>query len=38
MKVRFDCYGHEKTCANIASKLSQEGIDISTTTIWRILR
>jgi transposase len=37
-KVRFDRYGREKTCADIAGELSQEGIDISATTIWRILR
>ncbi|KAJ5111838.1 hypothetical protein NUU61_001468 [Penicillium alfredii] len=37
-KVRFDRYGREKTCADIAGELSQEGIDISTITVWRILR
>lgn len=38
LKVRFDRYGREKTCANIASELSLSGIDISVITIWRILR
>lgn len=37
-KVRFDRYGREKTCADIAGELSLSGIDISAVTIWRILR
>lgn len=37
-KVRFDRYGREKICADIAGELSLEHIDISATTVWRILR
>lgn len=37
-KVRLDRYGREKTCADIAGELSLEGLSISATTIWRILR
>lgn len=37
-KVRFDRYGREKTCADIAGELSSEGIDMSASTVWRILR
>jgi hypothetical protein len=33
-KVRRDRYGREKTCADIASEL----LDISATTVWRVLR
>ena len=38
IKVRRDRYGREKTCADIAGELSLEGIDISATSIWRVLR
>jgi len=37
-KVRLDRYGREKTCADLAGDLSLLGIDISATTVWRILR
>jgi len=37
-KVRRDRYGREKTCADLAGDLSEDGIDISATTVWRILR
>ncbi|KAJ5167362.1 uncharacterized protein N7482_006143 [Penicillium canariense] len=31
-------YGREKSCADLAGELSKEGIIISATTIWRILK
>jgi hypothetical protein len=37
-QVRRDRYGREKTCADIAGELSQQGIEISATTVWRVLR
>lgn len=37
-KVRQDRYGREKTAADIAGELSSEGIDISSTTVLRILK
>lgn len=37
-KVRFDRYGREKTCADIAGELSSEGDNISSMTVWRILK
>jgi len=37
-KVREDRYGREKSCADLAGELSNEGINISAITIWRILR
>ena len=37
-KVRLDQFGREKTCADLASDLSQEGIDISSSIVWAILR
>jgi transposase len=37
-KVQADRYGREKSCADIAGELSTEGIDISATTIRRILK
>ncbi len=37
-KVRTDRYGREKSCADIAGELSTEGIDISASTIRRILK
>jgi transposase len=36
--VRSDRYGREKTCADIAGDLSQDGLDISASTVWRVLR
>jgi transposase len=36
--VRTDRYGREKSCANVAAALSQEGYNISDITVWRILR
>lgn len=35
-KIRRDRYGREKTCANLAGELSLEGLDLSSTTIWRL--
>ena len=37
-KVRRDRFGQEKTCADLASILSQEGYDISAAIVWRILK
>jgi hypothetical protein len=38
-KIQRDRYGREKNCADIAGDLERElNIDISQTTIWRILR
>ncbi|KFY41167.1 hypothetical protein V494_03175 [Pseudogymnoascus sp. VKM F-4513 (FW-928)] len=37
-KVRTDRYGREKACADIAGELSLQGVDISATTIWRVLK
>lgn len=37
-KVRQDRYGREKSAANIASELSLEGINISRTTVLRVLK
>jgi transposase len=37
-KVRLDRYGREKTYADIAGELSNEGISISAISVWRILR
>lgn len=37
-KVRLDRYGREKTCAFIASELSEAGNIISSTTVWRALK
>jgi len=36
--VRTDRYGREKSCADVAGALSQEGFNISAATVWRILR
>jgi hypothetical protein len=36
-KVRHDRYGREKTAADIAGELSSDGIDISASTVLRIL-
>jgi transposase len=35
--VRRDRYGREKSCADIAGDLSLSGVEISATTIWRVL-
>lgn len=37
-KVRRDRYGREKSCADIAGELSQQGINCSAITVWRILK
>jgi transposase len=37
-KVRLDRFGREKTCADLAGELSQEGIEISSSTVWTILK
>lgn len=37
-KVRTDRYGREKACADIAGELSLQGVNISSTTIWRVLK
>ena len=37
-KVRKDWYGREKTAADIAGELSDEGLDISASTVLRILK
>lgn len=37
-KVRRDRYGREKSCADIAGDLRVEGIRLSASTVWRVLR
>jgi transposase len=37
-KVRFDRYGREKSCADLAGDLSKLGIDVSAETVRRILK
>ena len=37
-KVCTDLHGREKTCADLAGQLGEEGIEISPKTIWRILQ
>ncbi|KAJ5593304.1 hypothetical protein N7537_010208 [Penicillium hordei] len=37
-KVQTDENGHGKTCADIAGEMSLEGHDISSNTVWRILK
>jgi transposase len=37
-KVRSNRYGRELPCTDLAGLLSQVGIEISSTTVWRILR
>lgn len=37
-KVQRDRFGREKSCADIAGELSLEGLNLSSTTIWRILK
>jgi transposase len=36
--VRTDRYGREKSCADIAGALSQEGFNVSASTVWRVLK
>jgi hypothetical protein len=36
--VRGDRYGREKSCADVAGGLSLKGIEMSATTVWRVLR
>jgi transposase len=38
LKVRLDRYGREKTCADLAGDLSKLRINISGTTIYRVLK
>ncbi|KAM5345573.1 hypothetical protein ACJ41O_005222 [Fusarium nematophilum] len=37
-KVRRDRYGREKSCADIAGELSLEGLNLSATTVRRVLK
>ena len=37
-KVRHDRYGREKSCADIAGDLSVHGYNVSSTTVWRVLK
>jgi hypothetical protein len=37
-KVHLDQYRQEKSCADLAGKLSQDRISISAITVWRILK
>ncbi|USP74094.1 uncharacterized protein yc1106_01368 [Curvularia clavata] len=37
-QVRRDRYGREKSCADVAGALSLQGVNISRTTVWRVLR
>jgi hypothetical protein len=37
-KVKRDCYRREKSYADLAGDLSQEGIRIFATNVWRILK
>jgi len=37
-EVRTDRYGREKSCANISGFLSEKGVNISASTVHRILR
>jgi transposase len=37
-KVRSNRYGRELPCTDLAGLLSQVGIEVSSTTVWRILR
>ncbi|KAK4869163.1 hypothetical protein LT330_006163 [Penicillium expansum] len=37
-KVQTDENGREKICTDIAGEMSLEGHDISSTTVWRILK
>jgi Transposase len=36
--VRRDRYGREKSCADIAGEISEKGVQVSATTVWRMLR
>ncbi|EDN09733.1 predicted protein [Histoplasma mississippiense (nom. inval.)] len=38
VKVQHDRYGREKSYTDLANEFSNEGIEISSMTIWRILR
>ncbi|KAI1507950.1 Core histone H2A/H2B/H3/H4 [Pyrenophora tritici-repentis] len=37
-QVRRDRYGREKSCADLAGGLSLQGVEISASTVWRVLR
>ncbi|KAI1678360.1 Tc1 [Pyrenophora tritici-repentis] len=37
-RVRRDRYGREKSCADIAGDLSLHGHNVSSTTVWRVLK
>jgi transposase len=37
-KVRRDRYGREKTCTDIAGELTSSGFNVSSITVWRVLR
>ncbi|KAF7576599.1 hypothetical protein PtrM4_008390 [Pyrenophora tritici-repentis] len=37
-QVRRDRYGQEKSCADVAGGLSLQGVEISASTVWRVLR
>jgi hypothetical protein len=37
-KVRLDRFGREKTCPDLAGEVSQERIEISSSTVWTILK
>ncbi|KAK5992412.1 hypothetical protein PT974_05816 [Cladobotryum mycophilum] len=37
-KVRGDQCGGEKSCADLAEELGQEGHSVSATTVWRVLK
>ncbi|KAI1683962.1 HTH-Tnp-Tc3-2 domain containing protein [Pyrenophora tritici-repentis] len=37
-KVRRDRYRREKSCADIAGDLSLHGYDVSSITVWRVLK
>lgn len=36
--VRRDRFGREKSCADLAGALSQEGFNILAVTVWRVLK
>ncbi|KAK7190291.1 hypothetical protein PSPO01_04012 [Paraphaeosphaeria sporulosa] len=36
--VRTDRYGREKSYADLAGDLSQKGVNVSSTTVWRVLK
>ncbi|KAI1521088.1 transposase, partial [Pyrenophora tritici-repentis] len=37
-QVRRDRYGREKSCADVAGGLSLQGVGISASTVWKVLR